>query len=128
MNVMTPEEVARRSVLDALRLHDSLTPSEMAKLAHLLEPHVDYRYGSYLEMAVGILEDGDDDLLMEAANYLFTHLIDMGMLTTEEQFEHENAFREDYNELRRALGEEVDPDAPFEMPEIQGRPDQYGDS
>jgi hypothetical protein len=63
--------------------------------------------------------------LDQVIGYLKEHLKNTpGLMSVGEHFAIESAERGIYNEFCRELGEEVDPDAPFEFPEIEGGDDE----
>ena len=106
------EEIAIRGAIAALEARRYvLTPAETAELVDLLTPFVGEDTPSNITAALDYLLDDDECDPREAALCLADYLA-FNPRTVEEVFDIENQIREDRNELRRAMGREVDPDKP----------------
>lgn len=115
----TIERVLVTGIIDLLRAPGMLVADKIAyELIDIIEPYHEPGYVDDIELAIGFLEPGPEQALDLAADHLEEHR--RTLLTVEEEFEIESRERDVYNDFCRALGEEPDPDAPFEFPEIEG--------
>lgn len=112
------ERVVVSGIIDLLRAPGMVVADKVAyELMDLIAPY--HKPGlDELDLAVGFMEPSPEQDLGEAANLLEEHR--RTLLTVEEEFEIENREKGAYNDFCRALGEEPDPDAPFEFPKIEG--------
>jgi len=118
-------EVIVRGTIDTIWAHGyQLSAEETAELRELLEPYWAVDVVDDVHVAVGFLADPADDAdLDQAANHLREHLL-ANLATVAEKLELEQAERDAYNDLRRALGE--NPEEPFAVPE-SARSDEGGE-
>ena len=107
------EEIVIRGAIAALEAHRYiLTPAEAAELVEQLTPFVvDEAVPSNITLALDYLRDDDECDPGEAAHFLDDHLA-FNLRTVEEAFNIENEMRQERNDLRRAMGREIDPDKP----------------
>ena len=119
-------EVIVRGTIDTIWAHGyQLSAEETAELRELLAPYWAEDVVDDVHLAVGFLADPADDAdLDQAANHLREHLL-AHLATVEEKLELEQAERDAYDDLRRALGE--NPDEPFALPE-SARSDEGAES
>jgi len=86
MHMSTTEEVVLRGVLATLEEHaEDLTSDQRRHLADLLDPYFDDDWVCDLSLASGVLRDGGEGSLDEAAIFLRTHL-DVRSISFEEAF------------------------------------------
>ena len=112
------EAVVICGILDLLEMRPSLSPDDAGSLRFMLQAFDNTDLVSSLELAIGFLEPGPEQDIREAIYWLVDHLHDeeRGFLSTEERFAVEHAVRDEINDFSRSLGEEPDPDRPFEFP------------
>jgi hypothetical protein len=101
------EEVVIRGVIDTIWAHGyQLSADETAELRKLLEPYWAEDVIDDVHLAAGFLAHPADEAdLDHAANHLREYLL-AHLATIEEKLELEEAQRDAYDDLRRALGED----------------------